>query len=108
MFFVCFYSGFDVIVFFGVSGKVARVLKKACFFSSFFGFVGWLILVDSGLEGLGVFCVSCFCFSFVLVLFLFCLLCFLLLDCFWCCSGFVFVFLFLLFLFWFFEGLRVR
>ena len=57
---------------FCVSGKVGRVLKFLVF-PSFGGFVGWLILVYLGLEGLGVFVflvfVFRFCVGFVSVLF---------------------------------------
>ena len=47
-----------------------KSVKNACFFPSFGGFSGWLIIVHLGLEGLGVFCVCfsllcCFCFCFV-------------------------------------------
>ena len=96
-----------------MSGKVAKVLKMLCFFvfSTFLGaFVGWLILVYLGLEGLGVIVFLVFSFSsFVLVLFLFCLLCFcfvvglLLLD-----GVFVYVFSFVFCWIFFFEGLRVK
>ena len=47
------FSGFNVSVF--LSGKVARVLKMfVFFFPRCLGFVGWLIVVHLGLEGLGV------------------------------------------------------
>ena len=51
---------------FCVFGKVAKVLKMLVF-PVFWAFVGWLILVYLGLEGLGVFVVLV-CFSFVQVL----------------------------------------
>ena len=91
---------------FGVSGIVPTVLKILVFPSLFGGaFVGWLILVYLGLEGLGVFVfllfVFLFCVAFVSVLFALCLFC--LLDCFGCwflfccfvvffCDVFVFLF----------------
>ena len=72
-----------------MSGKVAKVLNVLVF-SPFFGFVGWLILVYLGLEGLGVFVVLVFVFflfrfcfvllrfvvGLFLVLFWFCFCCF--------------------------------
>ena len=58
-----------------VLGKVAKVLKMLVSFPNFWAFVGWLILVYLGLEGLGVFVVLV-CFSFVQVLLLFVLACF--------------------------------
>ena len=76
----CFwlFSGVNVIVVcfcVCVSGKVAQVLKNACF-SQFFGaFVGWIILLYLGFEGVGVFVflVSVFlCLGFFVALFLFC------------------------------------
>ena len=75
---------------FCVSGKVAEVLKLLVFLPNFLGraFVGWVILVYLGLEGLGFFVVFVFAFllfrfcsflfsfcfvgGFFLVLFLFC------------------------------------
>ena len=92
---------------FGVSGKVAEVSKMLRFlFPQFLGaFVGWLILVYLGLEGLDVFVVRVFVFFFCLG-FVFCFLSVLLLDCFWLCSCFVFVlfFLFLFFFYWSISG----
>ena len=71
-----------------VSRKDAEVLKMFVF-PSFGGFVGWLIFVYLGLEGLGVLVFL----VFVSILFEFFLFCFcLLLDCFWCCFCFVHVF----------------
>ena len=73
------------MVCFCVSGKVAEVLK--CLFSQFWGaFVGWLILVYLGLEGLGVFVVL----VFVFLLFRFCVFCFL--FCCWIVVGVVLLF----------------
>ena len=78
--FVCS-SFIAIVVCFCVSGKDAGVLKMPVF-SSLWGFVGWLVLVYLGLEGLGVFVFLvfvfllfrfCFCFVSVLfALFLFC------------------------------------
>ena len=67
-------------------------------FSPIFGaFVGWLILVYLGLEGLGVFVVLvCVCFSFVQVLLLFVSASFL--FCCWIAVGVVLVFLCFVFL----------
>ena len=48
---------------FGMSGIVPKVLN-ACFFPSLGAFVGWLILVYFGLEGLGVFVFLVFVFRF--------------------------------------------
>ena len=81
---------------------------KALFSPQFFGFVGWLILVCLGLEGLGVFVFL----VIVSILFRFCCFVFylvfvLLLDYFGCCSCFPFSFCFFAFLI-FLEGLRVR
>ena len=112
VFFGFVFSGFNVVVVcFCVSGKVAEVLK-CLFFPGFGGFVvGWFILVDLGLEGLGVFVVLVF--VFLLFKFCFCLyFCFifvLLLDCFWCRSCFVYFFFssFVLFFVFFFCFLRV-
>ena len=47
-----------------MSGIVSKVLK-CLFFPVSWAFLGWLIVVHLGLEGLGVFCVSCVCFSFL-------------------------------------------
>ena len=57
-----------------VCGIVPKVLKMLVFFPNFFwAFMGWLILVYLGLEGLGVFVflvfVLVFCVAFVSVLF---------------------------------------
>ena len=54
---------------FGVSGIVPKVLKMI-FFPVWGAFVGWVIFVYLGLEGLGVLVFLCL-FFFVLVLFLF-------------------------------------
>ena len=57
---------------FGVSGIVSKVLKMLVF-PSFGAFLGWLIIVHLGLEGLGVFVFLVFvflcCVAFVSVLF---------------------------------------
>ena len=60
-----------------LSGKVARSVENA-FFPSFLGFVGWLLLVYLGLEGLGVFVFLVFAFLFGVGLVAVCLLCFVL------------------------------
>ena len=87
---------------FCVFGKVAKVLNCLCFYFQFcLAFVGWLILVYLGLEGLGVFvvlvcvCVFFFCSGFAFVCFGFVFV--LLLDCCWCCSCFFLSFVFFLF-----------
>ena len=58
---------------FGVSGIVSKVLKMLLFFPVFWAFLGWLLIVHLGLEGLGVFVflvfVSLCCVAFVSVLF---------------------------------------
>ena len=70
-----FFWGFNIKRFvFGVSGIVSKVLKMVVFFFPIFGFfLGWLIVVHLGLEGLGVFVslvlVFLFCLAFVSVLF---------------------------------------
>ena len=101
----CFFQALMLLwLVFCVSGKVGRVYKNACF-PSFWGFVGWLILVYLGLEGLGVFVFLAFVFLF-LCWFCFCFVCFvlvLLLDCFWCWFFFCFCFFFFCFLFVFFP-----
>ena len=85
-----FLSGFNVIVFLCLV-KLQKCLKMFVF-PSLGGFVGWVILVHLGLEGLGVWC-SCVCFFFCLVLFFWFAL---FLFCFWIvfgvgfCSAFVF------------------
>ena len=105
------------MVCFCVFGKVAKVLKMLVF-PSFWAFVGWLILVYLGLEGLGVFVVLVFVFSFVHSGFVFVCFGFVFVCC-WIVVGvvlvlvyfvFVFVFPFLFFLVCFFclEGSRVR
>ena len=80
------FPGFNVIVF--LNGKVARVLKCLFFFPSFLGFVGWLLLVYLGLEGLGVFVFLVFAFLFGVGFVSVCLLCFFVVGC--CCSCFCF------------------
>ena len=128
---VCFFEVLILLWFvFGVSGILSKVLKMLVFFPVFWAFLGWLIVVHLGLEGLGVFVflvfVFLFCVAFVSVLFA--LLLVLWLDVvvlfffvffvfFFVLVGFFFVwflffFLFLFFLgvlvFVFLEGLRVR
>ena len=99
---------------FGVSGIVSKVLKMSVF-PVLGAFLGWLIVVHLGLEGLGVFVflvfvffLWCFCFCFVCFVIGFvvgcCCFCFVCFSCFFC---FLFFVLFLFFLF-FLEGLRVR
>ena len=91
-----------------MSGIVSKVLKMLVF-PSFLGFfLGWLIVVHLGLEGLGVpvFLVFVFLFCLAFVSVLFALFLVLWLDvvvffvCSFCCFLFLFVFVFL-------EGLRV-
>ena len=84
---------------FGVSGIVPKVLKMLVF-PVWGAFVGWVILVYLGLEGLGVLVFLCLFFIFVLVLFfVFALFLF----CCWIvfgvgsCFDFVFFFVFWLF-----------
>ena len=101
--------GFNIKKFvFGVSGIVSKVLKNAGF-SQFFGFfLGCLIVVHLGLEGLGVFVflvfvfLSCFCFCFV------CFVIGLVVGC--CCFVFLVFFCcffcFVFFLFCFFGGFK--
>ena len=96
---------------------VSKVLKMLVFFSQFWGvFLGWLIVVHLGLEGLGVFVFLVFVFLFFLafVSVLFALFLALWLDgvlffffCFWCFLVF-FCCCFVFFCFVFLEGLRVR
>ena len=73
VFFGFVFWGFNIKRFvFGVSGIVSKVLKMLVF-PSFWAFLGWLIVVHLGLEGLGVFVflvfVFLFCVAFVSVLF---------------------------------------
>ena len=90
---------------FSVTGIVSKVSKMLCFFFPGFGaFLGWLLLVYLGLEGLGAFVFLVFCFSLlVLVLFLF--VCFvigfvvvLILFCFFFCFFCFFCFCFCCFI----------
>ena len=82
----------------GVSG-IAPSVKNACFVFPFLGaFVGWVILVCLGLEGLGVLVFLCLFFIFFVgfvsvffVLFLF---------CFWIVFGVGSCFVFVFFIFW--------
>ena len=99
----CCWVFFEVLMLlwclFGVSCIVPSV-KKAWFFSPIFGaFVGWVIFVYLGLEGLGVLvflCLFFFCVGFVSVLFaLFLFRC-------WIVFGVGSCFVFVL-LFWFFA-----
>ena len=94
---VCF---FEVLILKGLF-LVCLVLFQKClkclFFPVFWFFLGWLIVVHLGLEGLGVFVflvfvffLSCFCFCFV---------CFVLSFVVGCCCFFLFVFVVFLFLF---------
>ena len=80
-----------------MSGIVSKVLKMLVF-PSFLGFfLGWLIVVHLGLEGLGVFVFLVFVFVF-LSCFCFCLVCFVLgfvVGC--CCFVFFCLFFFVLF-----------
>ena len=88
---VCF---FEVSIFKGLF-LVCLVLFQKCskclFFPVLGVFLGWLIVVHLGLEGLGVFVFLVFVF-FVLLLFLFCL------RCSWFC-GWMLLFFFLFFVF---------
>ena len=102
-FFVCFFFQALMSLCF-LSGKVARVLKMLVFFPSFLGFVGWLLLVYLGLEGLGVFVFLVFAFLlllFFLALVLFLFVCFVLfcwiLFLFFLFFGWMLLFLFLFF-----------
>ena len=94
---------------FGVSGIVSKVLRMFVFFPSFWGFfLGWLIIVHLGLEGLGVFVFLVFvflcCVAFVSVLFawLLVLWLFYFLLCFVC----FFLFFLFCFFFCFFGGFK--
>ena len=92
---------------FGVSGIVPEVLKMLVF-PTFLGLLwGGLFLFILGLEGFGVFCVSCVCFcfcvAFVSVLFALFLFCCWIVFGVGSCSAFVFVFLLV---FCLLEGLR--
>ena len=75
----------------------SKSVKNTCFFSSFWGFVGWLILVYLGLEGLGVFVFLVFVLllgvAFVSVLFALFFRCWFVFGV-GSCSVFVFAFLF--------------
>ena len=107
---VCFFAGFPVIVVCFWCVLVPKVLKMLVF-PILGAFVGWLILVYLGLEGLGAFvflvfvfliCVFCFCFVaglfwVLLLVLLFCCFFLIFLSCF---CFFVFVFVF----FWGFKG----
>ena len=104
-----FFGGFNIKRFvFGGSGIVSKVLKMLGFPSFWVFFLGWLIVVHLGLEGLGVVVflvfVFLFCLAFVSVLFalflalwldvvvlFFCVFCllFFLLFCFFSCLVFL-------------------
>ena len=71
----CFGGGlfFEVLILikrfvFGVSGIVSKVFKMLVFFPVFGFFLGWLIVVHLGLEGLGVFVFLVFVFLFCVAL----------------------------------------
>ena len=90
---------------FGVSGIVPKVLKMLVFFFPVLGaFVGWVIFVYLGLEGLGVLVFLClfFCVGFVSVLFALFLFSCWIVFCIGSC--FVFVFFFFAFVFLVFFG----
>ena len=95
---------------FGVSGIVWKVLKMLVF-PQFFGvFLGWLIVVHLGLEGLGVFVflvfIFLFCVAFVSVLFALFLALWLDVVVFLCFFFWLFLLLFCLFCFVFFGGFK--
>ena len=106
VFWVWFFWGFILKRFvFGVSGIVSKVLKMLVFFPVFWAFLGWLVIVHLGLEGLGVFVFLVFvflcCVAFVSVLFalllvlflvLFFVLFFSLVFCFFVCLVFFVLF----------------
>ena len=111
VFWVWFFWGFNIKkVCFWCVWHCFKSVKNAWFFPVFWAFLGWLIIVHLGLEGLGVFVFLVFvflcCVAFVSVLFalllvlIFVLFFFLFFSFFFVC--FVFLFLF------FGEGLRVR
>ena len=83
-----------------------KSVKNACFSQFLRFFLGWLIVVHLGLEGLGVFVFLVFVFLFCLAFVLFCLICSW--FCGWMLLFFLFcffvVFCFCLFLFVFLEG----
>ena len=84
---------FDLWVF----GKVANVLKHACFSPVWGSFLGCFILVYLGLVGLGPLCLCVYCCVFILFYFLLLLFCLCLLECFWCyCFIALFVWLFVI------------
>ena len=84
-----------------MSGIVSKVLKMLVF-PSFWGvFLGWLIVVHLGLEGLGVLVFLVFVFVF-LCCFCFCCVCFVLGFVVGCCFFFFFCF----FCFVFFGGFK--
>ena len=96
-----------------MSGIVSKVLKRLVFFPIFLGaFLGWLIVVHLGLEGLGacVFLVFVFLFCVAFVSVLFALLLVLWLDVvvlyFVFVCSFSFLFLFWFFFFCFFGGFK--
>ena len=113
----CFFGGLFFVSFnvkrfvFGVSGIVSKV-SKMLVFPQFWGvFLGWLIVVHLGLEGLGVLVflvfVFLFCVAFVSVLFALFLVLWLDVVFFFVCFFLVCLFCFFFVLF-FLEGLRVR
>ena len=117
VFWVWFFWGFNTKkVCFWCVWHCFKSVKNACFFFPIFGaFLGWLIIVHLGLEGLGVFvflafvfllCCFCFCFVCFVIGFVFCFVfCFVfVLFLFYFCFVFFSFFLFFLFFFGGFKG----
>ena len=97
-----FFVGFNVKRVFWCVWYCFKRVKNACFFPSFLGvFLGWLIVVHLGLEGLGVFVSLVFVFVF-LCCFCFCFVCFVLGLVVGCCCFVFFVFFLFFFVVWFF------
>ena len=107
VFFVCFL--FQALISLCFCLVKLQECKKACFFASFLGRVGWLLLVYLDLEGLGVFVFFVFAFPFGVGFVFVCLLCFVLwLDVVVSVSVFFCVFCCLCLFVFVLEGLRVR
>ena len=102
-FWVWFFWGFNIKkVCFWCVWHCFKSVKNACFFPIFWAFLGWLIIVHLGLEGLGVFVFLVFvflcCVAFVSVLFALLLVLFFVLFF----SSFFLFFFFVCFVFCFF------